>query len=51
MIKAKKYYQGMKKKYVALGRTDIYTVCYGKERKIYYNMDFNNTTKLIILKM
>jgi len=51
MIKAKKhYYPGMTKKYVAMGRTDIYAVCYGKERTIYYNVDFKNSTQMIILK-
>ena len=50
MIKAKKYYPGMTKKYIAMGRTDIYAVCYGKERIIYYNVDFKSNTQIFILK-
>jgi len=50
MIKAKKYYPGMTKKYVALGRTDIYSVCYPDENVMYYNVDFNSTTQIFILK-
>ena len=38
------------KKYVSMGRTDIYAVCYAAERIIYYNLDFRGTTQLIIFK-
>lgn len=54
MVKAKKYPKmtesRMIKKFAALGRTDIYAVCYPDENKIYYNVDFNSTTQMFVLK-
>lgn len=38
------------KKYVSMGRTDIYAIYYVAKKVIYYNLDFRGTTQLIILK-
>lgn len=40
----------MKKKYVNFGQTDVYAVYYRSVGIIFYNLDFDFTVKIILMK-
>ncbi len=39
----------MRKKYLKLNDTSIYAVYYSCNRVLYFNLDYNGTTKIFIL--
>ena len=40
----------MSKKYIFLNRKDIYAIYYRHTRIIYYNLDFDNKTQIILMR-
>ena len=40
----------MSKKYIFLNRKDIYAIYYRCAHTIYYNLDFDNKTQIILMR-
>lgn len=39
----------MTKKYIRYDKKEVYAICYKADRVIYYNVDFDGLTQLIII--
>lgn len=43
-----RFCEHLKKHFVHYPRTEVFALCYIKQKEIYYNLDFNGESKLIL---